>query len=61
MYIHSGAPRGYETQKAPRQLRLVYHPGLQERDRAWGFKGGEENSQEGEKRKRIVNKLCLVM
>ena len=34
-----GAPQRYETQKAPRCLRPIYHPELREGMGVWGFKG----------------------
>lgn len=47
--------------KAARQFRLIYHPGLRKGTGLWGFKGEEGHSQEGEKRKYMVNRIFPAM
>ena len=47
--------------KAARHFRLMYLPGLRKGTLLWGFKGEEGHSQEGEKRKSIVNRNFPAM
>lgn len=51
----------FETQKVPRGLRLIHHRELSKGIGVWDFEFGGGNSQQGEKRKSLVNKGCLAV
>lgn len=40
-YVHMGAPQSYETQKAARLFRLIYHPELKKGKGSGASKGGK--------------------
>lgn len=46
--------------KAARYRGLYIIPELKKGREAWGFNGEEGNSQEGERRKWMVNRVCLA-